>query len=146
MSDLVRDAPLTDDVDDGDDGDDAAGPVLELRGVHAAYGRIEVLHGVDLAVPRASVVALLGPNGAGKTTTLGVASGQIRPTAGELFVGGRRVTGASPAPIWIHSCGFSPCRTNTRYETKSVPAAVPSVPTGSTTCRPRGSRPGATVG
>ena len=43
------------------------GPVmLELRGIHAAYDRIEVLHGVDLAVPQGAVVALLGPNGAGQ--------------------------------------------------------------------------------
>ena len=47
-------------------------PLLELRGVKAAYGRIEVLHGVDLVVPQGTVVALLGPNGGGKTTTLKV--------------------------------------------------------------------------
>ena len=45
-------------------------PVLELRRVHAAYGQIEVLHGIDLAVANGSVLALLGPNGAGKSTTL----------------------------------------------------------------------------
>jgi len=71
-------------------------PVLELKGVRAAYGRIEVLHGVDLAVPQGAVVALLGPNGAGKTTTLGVCSGLIEPTAGGLYLAGRRVNGAAP--------------------------------------------------
>ncbi len=74
-------------------------PVLELRGVKAAYGKIEVLHGVDLAVPRGSVVALLGANGAGKTTTLSVASGQICPTEGDVYVAGRRVTGAKPSAL-----------------------------------------------
>jgi ABC-type multidrug transport system ATPase subunit len=69
--------------------------VLELRGVRAAYGRIEVLHGVDLIVPPRSVVALLGPNGAGKTTTLRVASGQHWPTDGCVHVMGKHVT----API-----------------------------------------------
>lgn len=73
--------------------------VLELRGVHAAYGKIEVLHGVDLAVPRGAVVALLGPNGAGKTTALAVASGQMRPTEGDVFVAGRCVTGAAPSAL-----------------------------------------------
>ncbi len=72
------------------------GPVLELTGIRAAYGRIEVLHGVDLTVPPASVVALLGPNGAGKTTTLKVASGQMRATSGCVHVGGRHVNGAKP--------------------------------------------------
>jgi branched-chain amino acid transport system ATP-binding protein len=73
-----------------------APPVLELRDVRAAYGRIEVLHGVDLVVPEASVMALLGPNGAGKTTTLKVASGQLAPTAGCVHVVGRHVNGVGP--------------------------------------------------
>jgi branched-chain amino acid transport system ATP-binding protein len=71
-------------------------PVLELVGVRAAYGRIEVLHGVDLVVRQGSVVALLGPNGGGKTTTLKVASGQLAATAGCLHIGGRHVNGVSP--------------------------------------------------
>ncbi len=71
-------------------------PMLELVGLRAAYGRIEVLHGVDLVVPRGSVVALLGPNGAGKTTALKVASGQMAATAGCVHLGGRHVNGASP--------------------------------------------------
>jgi branched-chain amino acid transport system ATP-binding protein len=71
-------------------------PLLELIGVRAAYGRIEVLHGVDLTVPAGSVVALLGPNGAGKTTTLKAASGQVVPTSGCVHVAGRHVNGASP--------------------------------------------------
>ena len=71
-----------------------AEPLLELRGVRAGYGKIEVLHGVDLVVPQGSVVALLGPNGGGKTTTLKVASGQIVPTSGCVHVGGRHVNGA----------------------------------------------------
>jgi len=70
--------------------------MLELVGLRAAYGRIEVLHGVDLVVPRGSVVALLGPNGAGKTTTLKVASGQMPATAGCVHISGRHVNGASP--------------------------------------------------
>jgi len=68
---------------------------LELRGVHASYGRIEVLHGIDLIVPQRSIVALLGPNGAGKTTTLRVASGQHKPTAGHVHIAGAHVNGAS---------------------------------------------------
>src|SRR5207247_10578308 len=57
-------------------------PALELRGVTAAYGRIEVLHGADLVVPAGTVFALLGPNGAGKTTTLKVIDGRLPPTDG----------------------------------------------------------------
>ena len=70
--------------------------LLELKGLRAAYGRIEVLHGVDLVVPEGSVVALLGPNGGGKTTTLKVASGQMAATAGCVHLAGRHINGASP--------------------------------------------------
>ena len=65
-----------------------APPILELIDIHAAYGRIEVLRGVNLSVPRGSVVALLGPNGAGKSTTLKVASGQMEATRGHVHIGG----------------------------------------------------------
>lgn len=62
--------------------------VLELSGVHAGYGTIEVLHGIDLSVPRGSVVLLLGPNGGGKSTTLKVCCGLIRATKGSIsFLG-----------------------------------------------------------
>ena len=73
-----------------------AQPVLELKNVYASYGRIEVLHGVDLVVPPRSVVALLGPNGAGKTTTLRVAASQHRPTQGCVHVMGKHINGADP--------------------------------------------------
>jgi branched-chain amino acid transport system ATP-binding protein len=74
----------------------AAAPLLELRGVRAGYGIIDVLHGVDLVLRRGEVLALLGPNGAGKSTTLAVASGQIEPSSGQLLIGGREINGARP--------------------------------------------------
>jgi branched-chain amino acid transport system ATP-binding protein len=74
----------------------AVPPVLELRRVHAAYGQIEVLHGIDLALTTGSVLALLGPNGAGKSTALKVASGQMVPTAGCFHVLGRHANGTKP--------------------------------------------------
>ena len=74
-------------------------PLIELEAVTAAYGRIQVLHGVDLTVSPGQFVALLGPNGAGKTTTLKVLAGQVAATGGEVRVAGERVAGASPAAI-----------------------------------------------
>jgi branched-chain amino acid transport system ATP-binding protein len=71
-------------------------PILELIGVRAAYGRIEVLRGVDLLVPRGAVVALLGANGAGKTTLLRVISGLMAPTEGDIHLAGIHVSGARP--------------------------------------------------
>lgn len=74
-------------------------PGIELIGVRAAYGRIDVLHGVDLVVPAGSVFALLGPNGGGKSTTLRVISGRMRPTSGCVHIAGVHVNGASPARL-----------------------------------------------
>ena len=74
-------------------------PLLELRGVRAAYGSIEVLHGVDLVVPPGAVVALLGPNGGGKSTTLRVCAGLMPVTAGEFVVGGRVVNGVPASEL-----------------------------------------------
>jgi ABC-type branched-subunit amino acid transport system ATPase component len=82
-------------------------PLVELRGIHAGYGGIEVLHGVDLAVPAGSVTALLGPNGAGKTTTVRLLLGLIRPTSGTATVGGLPLSGDEQARQALRkSCGF----------------------------------------
>jgi branched-chain amino acid transport system ATP-binding protein len=70
-------------------------PVLELRAARAAYGRIEVLHGIDLEVPAGKVVTLLGPNGSGKSTALKVASGQHALTGGCVHLCGRHINGVS---------------------------------------------------
>jgi branched-chain amino acid transport system ATP-binding protein len=71
-------------------------PALELVGVHAGYGKIQVLAGVSLSVGSGSVFALLGPNGAGKSTALRVASGHLRPTSGCVHVAGTHVNGLRP--------------------------------------------------
>ena len=74
----------------------ADAPMLELSGVRASYGRIEVLHGVDLSVGAGEVFAILGPNGAGKSTTLNVCAGLVPATAGAVRFAGRRLNGFSP--------------------------------------------------
>jgi branched-chain amino acid transport system ATP-binding protein len=66
----------------------AASPMLELRDVKAAYGRIEVVHGVSLSVEEGSILVLLGPNGAGKSTLLKVMSGRLSPTGGSVRLDG----------------------------------------------------------
>jgi branched-chain amino acid transport system ATP-binding protein len=59
-------------------------PLLEVTGLRAGYGKVEVVHGVDLQVHEGEVVALLGPNGAGKTTTLSTVAGELPPLGGEV--------------------------------------------------------------
>src|ERR1700738_1493951 len=73
----------------------AAEPLLDVAGLSTGYGKIGVLHGVDLTVGASEVVALLGPNGAGKTTLLRAVSGLL-PWSGSVWFAGRDLAGASP--------------------------------------------------
>ncbi len=71
------------------------GPLLAVAGLQAGYGKISVLHGVDLHVAAGEVVALLGPNGAGKTTLLRAVSGLL-PWGGEVRFAGRSLRNVGP--------------------------------------------------
>jgi branched-chain amino acid transport system ATP-binding protein len=64
--------------------------VLQLKGVRSGYGRIPVLHGIDLEVRVGELVALLGGNGAGKTTLLRAISG-VQPASGSIRFGGAEI-------------------------------------------------------
>jgi branched-chain amino acid transport system ATP-binding protein len=67
--------------------------LLELRGLQAGYGRVEVLRGVDLRVERGEIVALLGSNGAGKSTLNNSVSGLVPTRGGQVLFDGRDITG-----------------------------------------------------
>ena len=73
-------------------------PLLSVKAVHGGYGKIRVLHGVDLTVGANEIVTLLGPNGAGKTTLLRAVSGLL-PWSGEVTFGGRSFKGLGPRDI-----------------------------------------------
>ena len=75
--------------------DRADEPLLAVTGLSAGYGKIRVLHGVDMTIAPGEVVALLGPNGAGKTTLLRAVSGLL-PWSGEVHFAGRSLAGAGP--------------------------------------------------
>jgi branched-chain amino acid transport system ATP-binding protein len=74
----------------------AAEPLLSVKALESGYGKIRVLHGVDVAIAAGEVVALLGPNGAGKTTLLRALSGLLPVNAGEVRFGGRDITRVTP--------------------------------------------------
>lgn len=67
--------------------------MLSIKDLEAGYGKVQVLHGIAIDVPRGKVVTLIGSNGAGKTTTMRAVSGMIRPTAGTIELNGRRIDG-----------------------------------------------------
>jgi len=72
--------------------------LLEVDGLHAGYGPIEVLHGLDFTVGRGEVVVILGANGAGKTTTMRAISGTIG-RRGTVRLDGRDITKLDAAAI-----------------------------------------------
>jgi branched-chain amino acid transport system ATP-binding protein len=78
---------------DTEPGAPTPGAAIELIDIRAAYGSIDVLHGVNITIQPGTVYALLGPNGAGKSTTLKVASGRLHPTHGEVRYLGERING-----------------------------------------------------
>lgn len=82
--------------------------MLEVRGVRAGYGGLEVLHAVDLVVREGEVVCLLGNNAAGKTTLVNVVLGLVPITAGAVTFRGERVDGWPPDRIIARGIGVVP--------------------------------------
>jgi branched-chain amino acid transport system ATP-binding protein len=76
--------------------------ILELQGLCAGYGEIQVLWGIDMAVRRGEITALIGSNGAGKTTLMRALSGLIPMQGGYYFSEGRDLTGDTSAQILAH--------------------------------------------
>ncbi len=73
--------------------------MLEVRGLRAGYGEVEVLHGVDIDVAEGEIVAVLGSNGVGKSTLNNNLSGLYRPFGGSIRFAGEDITGVNPARI-----------------------------------------------
>jgi branched-chain amino acid transport system ATP-binding protein len=70
--------------------------LLTLTGIRKRFGRVLVADGLDLTVSDGDAVGIIGPNGAGKSSLFGIVSGDLRPDAGDVTFGGRRVTDAPP--------------------------------------------------
>ena len=73
--------------------------ILSINKLRSGYGKIEVLHDVDVTIERGQIVTLIGANGAGKTTLLKTISGLIRPTAGTIEFDGRSIARRPPHKI-----------------------------------------------
>ena len=71
----------------------ASSPLLEIRSLRAAYGKIEALKGVDLAIAPGEIVALIGANGAGKSTLMMTVFGRPRARSGQILFDGNDITG-----------------------------------------------------
>jgi branched-chain amino acid transport system ATP-binding protein len=82
--------------------------LLEVRGLHARYGKIQVLHGIDLDVPQGQVTALLGANGAGKTTTLRALCQFMAQSSGSIKLDGVELVGRATESIAKMGVGHVP--------------------------------------
>jgi branched-chain amino acid transport system ATP-binding protein len=83
-------------------------PLLNLTGIEAGYGEINVLWGIDLALAQGEITALIGSNGAGKSTLMRTLSGLIEPTAGRIDWVGEDLCGLSPAQILTRGIAHVP--------------------------------------
>ncbi|TAJ86677.1 MAG: ABC transporter ATP-binding protein [Reyranella sp.] len=82
--------------------------MLEVRDLHAFYGRAHILHGVSLEARAGEVVALLGRNGAGKSTAMKAIMGLVPPAHGEVAFAGKRIDRLPPYRIARLGLGYVP--------------------------------------
>ena len=82
--------------------------MLSIKNLEAGYGKVRVLHGISMEVPRGKVVTLIGSNGAGKTTTMRAISGMIKPTSGEISLNDQRIDGLESYTIAKRGLAHSP--------------------------------------
>lgn len=70
--------------------------VLEVRDIRRNFGGIQAVAGVSLALENQEIVGIIGPNGSGKSTLFNLLTGILKPTSGQVLLGGRDITGWSP--------------------------------------------------
>ena len=80
---------------------------VSARGMEKRFGAVRALRGIDLEVAAGRTLAIIGPNGAGKSTLLRILAGLMRPTAGELEIGGQRRGGTGPGRARIGYIGHT---------------------------------------
>ena len=75
------------------------GFLLKADGIHASYGKLEILHGVSLEIKPRELVSIIGPNGAGKSTAFKTIVGLLQPLPGRVYFDGRDITGLLPYQV-----------------------------------------------
>jgi NitT/TauT family transport system ATP-binding protein len=79
-----------------------ADSIVDVRGIGKTYDTgVEALRDVNLGIPAGQLSSLLGPSGCGKTTLLKIIGGLVRPTAGEVHVAGRPISGPGPERAFV---------------------------------------------
>lgn len=86
----------------------ATAPVLDIRGLEAGYGAMQILFGIDLTVGEREHVLVFGPNGAGKSTFVKSLIGLVTPSAGSIRLDGADVTGRAPEDMVAAGLAYVP--------------------------------------
>ena len=79
--------------------------VLDVQGLSKSFGGIQAVNDVSFSVAKGELLALIGPNGAGKTTCFNMLMGQLKSSAGDVFLQGERITGMLPRKVWRKGVG-----------------------------------------
>ncbi len=82
--------------------------LLEVKSLESGYGRLPILHGVDLHVDEGELVAVIGPNGAGKSTLLQTIAGLLPTWKGEVEFTGKSASGIEPSILPTWGLGYVP--------------------------------------
>jgi len=82
--------------------------LLEVRHLHAGYGKLEILKGVSLQVEPGQVVSIIGPNGAGKSTVFKTVFGLLPARQGQVVLDGADVTNRPPAELLRRGMAYVP--------------------------------------
>lgn len=83
-------------------------PLLEIQGLEATYGRVQVLFGIDLTVAPGEIVSIIGPNGAGKSTVIKAVMGLVMIKAGAILLDGNDIKGVPPHRVPPLGIGYVP--------------------------------------
>jgi len=82
--------------------------LLRMRNIRAGYGKITILHGVNIDVHEGEIVCVIGPNGAGKSTAFKAVYGFVKPSHGQIFFGDVEIGGKEPDEIIQQGITFVP--------------------------------------
>ena len=86
--------------------------LLKIKDLHAGYGAMTILHGIDMSLERGEIGVIVGPNGAGKSTTLKAMFGLLNISDGSITLGGEDITGIAPEKLVEHGVAFVPQEAN----------------------------------
>ena len=79
--------------------------ILQVEGLHKAFGGVQAVADVSFAISAGEMLALIGPNGAGKSTCFNMLNGQLTPDSGVVRLDGRDIVGLAPRAIWRRGVG-----------------------------------------